>query len=268
MEALFIDSLDLTYVGPGPTINAYVRSNGEEIKIVAGACSGGSSLVVQENGSIKSDADFKGKIVGTPQYGNTQDIAARIWLKSKGYNISLQGGDVKVIPTANPDQLTQFQRGFLDAVWSVEPWISRLELEAGAKIYLEEKDLWKETNGKYVTTHLVSSTKFLKNHGKLLKKWIAAHLELTEWIVNHPEEAKELFNEELKAEIRHSLPKAVLDKAWNRIELTYDPIKKSLFKDAENAYEIGFLKKKPDLTSIYDLKFLNEILIEKGLKGI
>ena len=109
MEAIFARSIDLTYVGPNPAINAYLKSQGEEIRIVAGACSGGAALVVQPDGRIKTDADFKGKKIATPQLGNTQDVACRAWLQSKGLRITMTGGDALVVPTANPDQLSLFQ---------------------------------------------------------------------------------------------------------------------------------------------------------------
>jgi NitT/TauT family transport system substrate-binding protein len=268
MEAIFARSIDLTYVGPNPAINAYLKSQGEEIRIVAGACSGGAALVVQPDGRIKTDADFRGKKIATPQFGNTQDVAARAWLQSKGLRITMTGGDALVIPTANPDQLALFQGGKIDAVWTVEPWVSRLEQEAHGKVYLEESSLWKDTGGKYVTTHLVSSVKFLKEHPDLLKKWIAAQVELTKWINDHPVEAKKILNEEIKAETTRALSATVLDSAWKRLEITDDPIRVSLLKSAEAAYGVGFLKERPDLSRIYDLTLLNEVLHEKGLAEI
>jgi NitT/TauT family transport system substrate-binding protein len=268
MEAIFARSIDLTYVGPNPAVNAYLKSQGEEIRIVAGGCSGGAALVVKSDGPIKTDADFKGRKIATPQLGNTQDVAARAWLQSKGLRITMTGGDAFVIPTANPDQLTLFQRGEMDAVWTVEPWVSRLVLEAGGKVYLDESSLWKDTGGKYVTTHLVSSVKFLKDRPDLLKKWIAAHVELTKWISEHPDEAKRILNEEIKAETTKAIPQRTLDSAWKRLEITYDPVSASLLKSAEDAYRIGFVKEKPDLSRIYDLKLLNDVLREKGLTEI
>lgn len=266
MEAIFARSIDITYVGPNPAINAHLRSKGEEIRIVAGACSGGAALVVQPDGRIKSDADFKGKKIATPQLGNTQDVAARAWLQSKGLKITMTGGDALVLPTANPDQLALFQKGDLDAVWTVEPWVSRLELETNGKVYFEESALWPD--GKYVTTHLVSSVKFLKERPDLLKRWIAAHVELTEWINEHPVEAKKILNDEIKAETTKALPVATLDSAWRRIQLTHDPIRASLLKSAEDAHRIGFIKEKPDLSQIYDLKLLNDVMKEKGLSEV
>ena len=149
MEAIFANSLDLTYVGPNPALNAYARSRGEEVRVVAGAVNGGSALVVQPDSGLAKPADFRGKRIATPQFGNTQDVAARAWLVAGGLRITQTGGDAQVLPTANPDQLALFQSKQLDAVWTVEPWVSRLELEAGGKVLVEEKDA--------VTTVLVAS---------------------------------------------------------------------------------------------------------------
>jgi NitT/TauT family transport system substrate-binding protein len=268
MEAIFTKSIDFTYVGPNPAINAHLKSRGEEIRIVAGACSGGAALVVQQDGRIKTDKDFKGRKVATPQLGNTQDVAARAWLQSKGFRITMTGGDALVVPTANPDQLALFQKGDMDAVWTVEPWVTRLVLEAKGRVYLEENTLWPDTGGKYVTTHLASSARFLKEQPALLKKWIAAHVDLTAWINAHPDEAKKILNEEMKAETTKALPPQTLDEAWKRLELTHDPIRASLLKSADDAHRIGFIKDKPDLSRIYDLKLLNEVLKEKNLPEV
>ncbi len=266
MEAIFARSLDITYVGPNPAINAHLKSGGREIRIVAGACSGGAALVVQPDDRIKADTDFRGKKIATPQFGNTQDVAARAWMGDRGYRVTMTGGDVHVVPTANPDQLALFQRGELDGVWTVEPWVSRLVLEGNGKVYLEERDLW--PRGRYVTTHLVSSAGFLAKRPDLLKKWIAAHVELTQWIRDHPDEAKRILNDEIAALTGRPLPQAVLDSAWQRLELTHDPVSISLIRSAEDAHRIGFLKDKPDLSRIYDLTLLNDVLAARGLPKV
>jgi NitT/TauT family transport system substrate-binding protein len=261
MEALFADSLDLTYVGPSPTINAYVKAKGKTIRVVCGSCSGGSSLIVQP-GRIRNISDFKGKKIATPQLGNTQDIAARAWLYSKGFKFNLFGGDVYVIPMENVDQFTLFQQGDLDAVWAVEPWASRLVEEAKGEVFLEESSLWKETGGKYVTTHLVSTEAFLKKRPDLVKKWILAHIKLTEWIQENSQQAKLIFNRELKKEVFRDLTQDIIDRAWKHIELTSVPLQTSLYRYANWAYEIHFFKQKPQLKGLYDLRLLTEVLEE------
>lgn len=268
MEAMLAGSIELTYVGPNPSLNAYIRSEGDEIRILAGAASGGAALVVQPDGRIQKDADFKGKRIASPQLGNTQDVAARAFLKSKGLRITQTGGDALVLPTANPDQLTLFQKGDLDAVWTVEPWVTRLELEAKAKVYLEEKTLWPETQGRYVTTHLVSSVAFLAEQPELARKFVAAHVELTDWINAHPTEAKQLLNAEIEAETTKGIAPEVLERAWSRFEVTNDPVRASLVRSAKDAHAAGFLDEDPDLSRIYALDPLNAVLAAQGRPGV
>src|ERR1700738_965916 len=181
MEAVFAGSLDMTYVGQGPALNAHFKSKGEEIRVISGAANGGAALLVKADGPIKVPADFRGKKIATPQLGNTQDISCRAWLKNQGFKVTQLGGDVTVLPTANPDQLPLFQTGGVDAGWTVEPWVTRLERDAKARVFLEDTNV--------LTTWLVSSVKFLNRHRELAKKIAAANAELTEWIHAHSDEA-------------------------------------------------------------------------------
>src|SRR5712692_3194096 len=167
MEAIFANSIDLTYVGPSPAINAYAKSRGEEIRIVSGASNGGAALVVSGDSSLKNPADFRGKKIATPQLGNTQDISRRAWLSAGGLKITQLGGEAQVLPTQNADQVALFQEKNVDGVWTVEPWVSRLEMEAGSKVLVEETDS--------PTTVLVSSVKFLKGNREIVKKFVEAH---------------------------------------------------------------------------------------------
>jgi NitT/TauT family transport system substrate-binding protein len=267
VEAIFAGAIDFTYIGPNPAINAYVKSRGEAVRIVAGACSGGAALVVRAGANIRSPSDFSGRRIATPQLGNTQDVAARRWLKDHGLTPREKGGNVEVIPTKNPDQLVLFLKGEIDAAWAVEPWASRLIEEAGGELFLDERSLW--PNGQFVTAHILAGTKFLREHPDLLKKWLKAHVELTQWINAHNEEAKGVLNAEIKRLTGRGLRKDVLDAAVSRLHVTYDPVKSSLFTSAEWAYELGFLgKEKADLSGIYELSLLNEVLKGKGLEPI
>lgn len=239
MEAIFADSIDLTYVGPSPAINAYSKARGEEIRIIAGAVEGGSALVVPGDSTLKAPADFKGKRIATPQLGNTQDVSARAWLASGGLKVTLTGGDAQVVPTANPDQLSLFQGKQLDGVWTVEPWISRLEQEAGGKVLVDETDA--------ITTVLVSSVKFLKAHRDLAGKFAAANGELTDWIAAHPAEAQVMVRNELSEETRTTMPEELVVHAWPRIVLAKDVARSGLDKFVDKAKAAGFLRTVPDL---------------------
>src|SRR5437870_9105431 len=138
MEAIFAKSLDVTYVGPGPALNAYLKSNDEEVRVISGAANAGAAVVIKTDSPIKTAADFRGKKIATPQLGHTQDISCRAWLKAQNFKVTLTGGDVTVIPTANPDQLGLFQTGGVEAVWTVETWVPRLDRDGEARGSLED----------------------------------------------------------------------------------------------------------------------------------
>jgi NitT/TauT family transport system substrate-binding protein len=263
IEGLFSDAIDMTFVGPNPAINGYLKSKGAKFVIVAGAASGGAGLVVRKDAGINSESDFNGKTIATPQLGNTQDVAARMWFAQKGYKLTERGGKLGLVPLSNPDQLTLFRKKQIDGAWTVEPWVSRLEIEGGGRLFLEEKTLWPE--GRYVTTHLVVSRSFLSANRELLKNLIRAHIEATQKINADKAAAGKILNAELKKETAKAIPDAVVASALSRVEFTWDPIQSSLYQCAEAAHRTGFIRKKPELEGIYDLSLLEEILKEKNL---
>jgi len=267
IEAVFAGSLDMTYIGPNPAINGYVRSNGEALRIIAGATSGGAALIVRGDSGINTPLDFHGKRIASPQMGNTQDVALRAWLKSQGLKTRDKGGDVEVIPVANPDQLTLFLKKEIDAAWAPEPWASRLVHEANGRIFLDERTLW--PNGQFLTTGLVVSAKFLTEHPDLVKKWLRAHVELTGWINGHIPEAKQLLNQQIQKETGKPLSPDVLNDSFSRMQVTYDPLRGPLVRAAQSAFDAGFLgRQMPDLSRIYDLTLLDQVLTEEGKKPI
>lgn len=267
IEALFAGELDLSYVGPNPAINGYVRSGGKALRIIAGATSGGAALVVREGAGIRSAADFHGKRLATPQLGNTQDVAARAWLLRQGYRLRTRGGDVEVLPLKNPDQLTLFRKGEIDAAWTVEPWASRLIREGGGRLFLDERQLWPD--GRFVTAQVIVSAQFLEQHPEVVRRFLRAHVELTQRINAHPAEARRRVNAELRRLTGQELPEAVLQDAFSRLEITWDPVSGSLFRAAEQAYALGFLgREKPHLAGIYALEPLNAVLAEKRLPPV
>ena len=244
MEAIFAKSLDMTYVGPNPALNAYARSRGAEIRVIAGAVNGGSALVVQGDSTLSKPADFKGKRIATPQFGNTQDVAARAWLVAGGLRITQTGGDAQVLPTSNPDQLSLFQSKQLDAVWTVDPWVSRLESEAGGKVLVEENDA--------ITTILVSRVGFLEQNRDLAKRFVAAHRELTEWILKNPDEAQRLAREELQASFRLDMSPELVARAFSRMVITPDTTREAFQAFVTSAQKVGFLRDTPDLSRLIE----------------
>ncbi|GAA5146516.1 aliphatic sulfonate ABC transporter substrate-binding protein [Prosthecobacter algae] len=241
-EAIFARSLDVTYIGPSPVLNAYAKSKGTEIRILSGAATGGSALVVRPEAGIQTPADFKGKRIATPQLGNTQDVQLRAWLADNGIKVTATGGEASVLPTQNPDQLALFIKRDIDAVWTVEPWVSRLELEAGGKIFVEDKGTF--------ATILASSVAFVKDRPELAKKLVSAHEELTEWIQKNPLEARKLIQSELKELTTKAPGEALLDRALPRVVLNTEVNRSGLDEMVVAAQKAGFLKDIPSLDAL------------------
>jgi NitT/TauT family transport system substrate-binding protein len=267
IEAMFAGEIDATYIGPNPAINGYVKSGGEALRIVAGATSGGALFIVRPDSGIENPADLAGKKIASPQLGNTQDVALRAYLLANGLGARENGGNVNVIPIANPDILTLFLKGDIDGAWVPEPWATRLVQEAGGRVFLDERDLW--PNGDFVTTHLIVRTEFLEKHPDVVKKLVSANVHVTQWINDNPDEAKQLVNEGIRQVTGAALPEEVINAAWLNLRITYDPIASSLRKSAADAFKLEFLgDKEPDLSGIYALDLLNEVLEEEGLPTV
>jgi NitT/TauT family transport system substrate-binding protein len=245
MEALLSGDLDFTYVGPSPALNAHVKSKGTEVRVLAGATWGGAALVVHADGPLKTPADFRGRKIATPQLGNTQDVACRAWLADNGFHVTQTDGEVHVVPTQNADQLDLFRRGDLDAVWTVEPWVSRLEVEGGGRVFLEESDA--------LTTVLVSSAKLLRDDRELVRKVVRAHADLTTWMAAHPAEAKELVRKELEEETKRAVSPELLDRCWKRMRHD-DAVSLGVFEVfVHKAQQAGFLRDAGDLSALVDV---------------
>jgi NitT/TauT family transport system substrate-binding protein len=269
IEALLAKKIDVIYVGPNPAINGYVVSDEKDLKIIAGASSGGASFIVRNDAGINSPKDFAGKKFASPQLGNTQDVSLRSYLIKNGFKTTDQGGNVAVVAVANPDILTLFLKKQLDGAWVPEPWATRLVKEGNGRIFLDERSIW--PGGKFVTATIATSTDYLKNNPDVVSKLLAAHVNETLWINNHKDEAIKAFNAQTKKVTGKAIAEDELKQAFSRIDFTYDPLKLSLFQSANNAYDLGFLAKgkaHPDLSGIFDLTILDQVLKSKGLTQI
>jgi len=260
VQALFSGAIDASFVGPNPTINAWAKSKGTAIKVISGAASGGAYLVVKPD--IKTAADLKGKKIATPQLGNTQDVALRYWLDQQGLKADQTGGgDVSVVPQDNGTTLTTFASGQIDGAWVPEPYATRLIAESGGHVLVDEKTLWPE--GKYVTTDLVVTTKFLDAHPDVVKALLQGEIDTLAYLKASPTEAQGVVNDGIKAISGKSLDPKVLAAAWANVVFTVDPIASSLVEGAKHAEKVGLLDP-VDLKGIYDLDLLNEVLAKAG----
>lgn len=259
IESLNAGAIDAAYLGPSPAINAFVRSAGDALRIVSGATSGGAQLVVRPG--ITTPAQLRGTDIATPQLGGTQDVALRAWLSRHGLRSTLRGrGDVHITPTQNALTLQLFQQGRLDGAWLPEPWCSRLVLDAGATVLVDERTLW--PRGRFVTTHLVVSRRYLARHPQTVQALLRGHVASVDWIRANPAAAPPAVNAEI-AVTGKPLSEAVMARAFANITVTLDPLAASLARDLADGVSAGVVED-ADLHGIYDLRPLNAVLRAQG----
>ncbi|WP_427015442.1 ABC transporter substrate-binding protein [Pseudarthrobacter sp. P1] len=264
IEALNAGAIDAAYLGPNPAINSFVKSKGESIRIIAGAASGGAQLVVKP--SIASAADLKGKVLASPQLGGTQDVALRSWLASQGLKTMPDGGgDVTINPTENAQTLKLFQDGKLDGAWLPEPWASRLVLQAGAKVLVDEKDLWDK--GQFTTTILIVNTSYLQAHPDAVKELLKGHVESVQWINDNKDKAPDVINAGLKEAAGATLPTDVLARSLGSLAFTADPLA-STYKELLDHGVTAGVTKQADINGIFDLAPLNAVLKGAGKSAV
>jgi NitT/TauT family transport system substrate-binding protein len=265
--ALLSHKVDLAFVGPSPTLNGLSVAP-DIFRVIAGASSGGALFVVQPYVNLTANASYSGKKFATPQWRNTQDIALKHFLLEKGHKALDEGGDVDVINVANPKILTLFKLGRIDGAWVPEPWGTRLIKEANGKALLDERALWTETNGRFITTQLVTTKRYLEQNPLVVTTFLRAYVNVTLRLQQEKESDLEIINEEFMNLTTKALSEETLDAAFANFNLTYDPIAPSLRTYLAWAQDLGFLPRDVRLDSLYDLSLLNQILEEMKLPTV
>lgn len=239
IEALFSRSIDMAYLGPGPAINGFLKSEADPIRILAGAAGGGSSMIIHPDSDITTPEDLAGTRVAAPQIGNTQDISLRTYISDHGMDTAERGGEVVVLNIANPDIYTLFAKGEVDAAWVPEPWATMLISDLDGIRLFHEEDLWDE--GTFASVILVAREEFVQNNPDIVKRWLQAHHTTIEWINDNPEQARDAFNEYIKASLGKPFPDHIVDESLANIQFTSDPLPDTIDVFAQRAHTLGYL---------------------------
>jgi len=250
IESLFANSIDLAYVGPGPAITGFLNSENHNVKILAGAASGGASFIVHPNSEISSASDFAGKKIAVPQIGNTQDISLRHYLSENGLKPAEKGGSVIVYNIPNPDVFTLFVKGDIDGAWVAEPWATILETELGGKRLFHEEELWPDKT--FASVLLIGNANYVEQNQKLVSDFLTSHQETAIWINQNPVETRIVFNDFLKSHLGQPLSDDVVDIALSNLVISDDPQSDSVHSIAKKADALGYLGRNGyDLTTIF-----------------
>lgn len=260
IEALNAGAIDAAFVGPNPAINGFIQSGGDALRIVAGSTSGGAQLVVRPG--IGSGRDLVGTNLATPQLGGTQDVALRSWLHDQGLRSPLSGGgDVTITPTDNAQTFQLFVGHRIDGAWLPEPWASRLVLEAGANVLVDEKDLW--PGGSFVTTHLIVSRTYLAAHPETVRALLQGLQDSVDWLKANPGAAPGAVNAQLVATGAKPLSDQVLARSFAEITFSTDPLAETLKTALAHAVAVGTVRQ-ASIDGIYDLRLLNDLRAQSG----
>jgi NitT/TauT family transport system substrate-binding protein len=250
IESLFGNSIDLAYVGPGPAINGFLNSENHNVKILAGAASGGASFIVHPDSEINFASDFAGKKIAAPQIGNTQDVSLRHYLSENGLRTAEKGGSVIVYNIPNPDIYTLFVKGDIDGAWIPEPWATILVTELNGKRLFHEEDLW--PNQEFASVLLIANADFVEKNPQLITNLLKSHNETATWINQNPIETRIVFNDFLNSHLGQSLSDDIVDVALSNIVITADPLPDSVYSFAEKANALGYLGRNGyDLSGIF-----------------
>lgn len=239
IESMFAKSIDLAYVGPGPTINGFVQSEKDDLKILAGAASGGASFIIHPKSKINTANDLSGKRIAAPSIGNTQDVSLRTYLSEHGLKPADKGGSVVILNTANPEIFTLFAKGDIDAAWVPESWATLLIHELNGTRLFYEEDLW--PNKQFASVLLVGRTEFIESNPQIVNAWIDSHKATVTWINDNPDESKLIFQQFIKKTLGRTLPETIIDDSFSNIEITSNPIADSINIFAEQANRLGYL---------------------------
>ena len=261
IEALFANSIDVAYVGPGPAINGFLNSENHNVKILAGAASGGASFIVHPNSEINSVSDFAGKKIAAPQIGNTQDVSLRHYLSENGLKPAEKGGSVIVYNISNPDIYILFVKGEIVGAWVAEPWATILETELGGKRLFHEEELW--PNNEFASVLLIGNVDYIEKNPIIISNFLNSHHDTVNWINQHPIETRNVFNDFLNSHLGQSLSDEVVDIALSNLVITADPLPNSVFSFAERADALGYLGRNGyDLSEIFYYFDTNSIVEE------
>lgn len=256
VEALFSKDIDIGYIGPVPAVIANIKSKGDFV-IISGAAKGGTVLLAKKGMNIRSVRDLKGKNVSVPSIGNTQHLLLLQLLEENSLSAKSDGGDVNIIEVNNADVVNLMNSGEIDAAIVPEPWGSIITQKAVAETVLGYEEIWDD--GDYVVTTVVVNKDYMDSHEEVVKKFLKAHIDATDYIVQYPDEAAKVMNQQLKEDTGKEIENEIILDSLQSISFSCDLGKESVFEYANTCKNIKFINNLPENEMISD-GLLNSVL--------
>ncbi len=262
--AMATNQIDIGYVGPGPAINQYLKSN--NFRVISGSNNGGAVLIAAKGAGIHSVKDLVGKTVSIPTKGSTNEISLRLLLQQEGLQVTTDTSGVQIITRAPADTLVAMRQKEVDAALIPEPWGTQM-VEEGTGEVLVDWDKIPPNDGNYPLTLLMASDKFLKEHRDLAKQAIKANQEGIAFIKENPDKAYGLISDELKELSGKGMDAKLIKAALDHLNLTEDVDLKVIKTMAKVSFDAGYIKgikeDKLDLSAFIDHSLLDEVNKDK-----
>jgi NitT/TauT family transport system substrate-binding protein len=254
IESLFAGEIDIGYIGPGPALNAHLKSRGQGVRIVAGSACDGVAVIARQGSGIRTLQDLRAKRIATPQMGNTQDLSARHYM----IHTLGQPDANNILPVPNAELAAMMSRGRIDAAWAVEPWASRLVAEAGGVLIAEESDLWE--GGTFGLTVVIASREFVEREPELLKRLLGAHVDWTRRLAEDSVPHAPAMADAIERLTGKRLSPELLRNAMERVRFDFSVPTESLETFARWSTELGFTRAMPNAATIVDDRALRAVI--------
>src|SRR5579859_6274148 len=135
--------------------------------------------------SIKSPADFKGKVLGVTDIGSSTDFLTQYMAVKAGLQVS----DIKRLGVQAGDTfIAALRQGKIDAGMTTEPTISRILQAGDGQILVDMRTAdgaRKALGGTYPAASVYMQTDYVNAHKDLVQKVVNAFVKTLRWIHSH-----------------------------------------------------------------------------------
>lgn len=233
IDAFITNQIDLAYVGPGPFINAIYR--GVPLALLANAANGGTTIV-----GARCNVPLQDSLrIAVPQFGNTQDLILRAYLKKNKLAENAEAIIVHALPPQNIE--SAFYTMSIDAACLPEPWGTIVIKKKLCSLLIDEKKVL--NNGDYSTTLLIASKKFAKENPEVLQSFLKAHRISNDILVKDIDEASKTIAKSISKKTGHHIDMEVIDKSLKRCMFVNSLNLLALREMAEAGIKAGYYKK-------------------------
>ncbi len=244
VNALNSGKIDVGYCGITPVTSAI--SQGKSIKVVAAVNEEGSGVVVAKNINVTSVSDLEGKKIAVPKNNSIQDVLLNYLFWKNGLNVN----DVKIQEMEVPLMPGALKSGEIDGFIAWEPYVSISNLSDSGDLLMYSGDIWSN----YPCCVVVAGDSFINKKPELLRKFLKVHVEATDYVNTHKDEAAEIVSKKLGVNFKSE------QESVDHVEfvaIPSDQFKADTLKIIDIQKSIGYITNNITSNDVFDLQYLS-----------